>query len=128
MNTFQRIQLLIRRHRAARNLGVKFFRQRTFDLPECLQLPNGQRLCFPKDQPSITHDFVNIILDDEYGIKRLNSPPSTVLDIGANIGLFTWFASQTWPDAKIFAFEPNSLAFQFALQNAGPAKLVQSAI
>ncbi len=41
----------------------------------------------------------------EYNIPLLDAP-KTVLDIGANVGAFSLMAAQKWPEAKIFAYEP----------------------
>lgn len=41
----------------------------------------------------------------EYDVP-LRDAPTTVLDIGANIGAFTLRASKMWPDSKIYAYEP----------------------
>lgn len=48
---------------------------------------------------------VESIISGEYNID-LPSAPKTVLDIGANVGLFSLWASRKWPEAKILAFEP----------------------
>ncbi|HWS56835.1 MAG TPA: amino acid adenylation domain-containing protein, partial [Pyrinomonadaceae bacterium] len=41
-----------------------------------------------------------------------------VFDVGANIGLFTLWASRQCPTARVYAFEPNPVAFRVAQQNA----------
>jgi FkbM family methyltransferase len=50
------------------------------------------------------HD-AKLIFAGEYDIP-LKRPPATVLDIGANVGLFSVWAAQKWPDARIEAYEP----------------------
>lgn len=42
----------------------------------------------------------------EYFIP-LDPPPATVLDLGANIGGFTEWACETWPNASVAAYEPH---------------------
>jgi amino acid adenylation domain-containing protein/FkbM family methyltransferase len=43
---------------------------------------------------------------------------STVLDVGANIGLFSLWVSQLCPSADVFAFEPNPRVFEVLKINA----------
>jgi FkbH-like protein/FkbM family methyltransferase len=46
----------------------------------------------------------------KHGIKLLDG--DCVVDVGANIGLFTLFVQQRCRDACVYAFEPSPLAFQ----------------
>jgi len=59
------------------------------------------------NEKGLAYDFMNLVLDDEYGLRRLRSRPQTILDVGANIGLFSMMAGALYPDAKIHAYEPN---------------------
>ena len=43
---------------------------------------------------------------------------ATVIDVGANIGMFTLFVLQQAPDARIYAFEPSPPAFEALSTNA----------
>lgn len=54
---------------------------------------------------SIKEIFLNL----EYQIKNIN--PSTIIDIGANIGDSTVYFKNTYPKAKIYAFEPSNSIF-----------------
>ncbi len=40
-----------------------------------------------------------------------------VLDVGANIGLFTLFVKQFYPETKIYAFEPNPILYDLVKTN-----------
>src|SRR5262249_19857070 len=40
------------------------------------------------------------------------TPGMTVLDVGANVGMFTLFVKHQVPDAKVYAFEPNPEVFK----------------
>ena len=55
-----------------------------------------------------------------------------IFDVGANIGLFSLFIGQTYPDARIYAFEPVPDAFQALRANANiyglDAKVFESGI
>src|SRR5262245_45123028 len=83
-------------------------------------LPNQLRLCnrtvsvsYPNDQ-TIMGDVINIFLDDEYGLRSLQFPIRTIVDIGANIGLFSLWARHNFPNATIHAYEPNLEALSYA--------------
>jgi FkbM family methyltransferase len=42
---------------------------------------------------------------------------STVIDVGAHVGIFTIRAAQKWPQARIIAVEPSTRSFAFLCQN-----------
>ena len=50
-------------------------------------------------------------------IQQAIGVPSSILDIGANIGQFSRTASYLWPDAVIDSFEPNPAAFEMLERN-----------
>ncbi|MER7490023.1 FkbM family methyltransferase [Streptomyces sp. NPDC126497] len=62
------------------------------------------------------------IFDDESYVPpqgwRVPEKP-VILDVGANIGLFTLFATQKWPDAQVFSFEPAPDVFDALRRNTG---------
>lgn len=41
------------------------------------------------------------------GHAGINFVPDTVLDLGANVGIFTRYAHELWPNAQIISVEPN---------------------
>jgi FkbM family methyltransferase len=51
--------------------------------------------------------FVDILLDDCYGLRRLENPPDRIVDIGAHVGLFGLAARVQFPHAQVDAYEPN---------------------
>ncbi len=46
---------------------------------------------------------------EEYKIENIN--PSVILDVGSNVGLSAIYFSLKYPEAKIYAFEPNKKTF-----------------
>ncbi len=70
----------------------------------------------PQDRGN-AHDFINLAFDDDYGLNSLEVSPKTILDIGANCGLFSLLASQRFPKAIIHAYEPNPRIYPFAVRN-----------
>lgn len=69
-------------------------------------------LSFPAfERRAQEHEFGKIVFDDYY---RLRNVPDvqTVLDIGANIGLFALAARRAFPKAVIHCYEPNPAIFR----------------
>lgn len=53
--------------------------------------------------------FGQVFLFDEYEVSRLRLPGSpVVIDVGANVGFFSWKVHSLRPSARIFACEPQS--------------------
>lgn len=53
----------------------------------------------------------------EAGHEGIKFVPDTVLDLGANVGIFTRYAAELWPDAKIISVEPNPDNFLYLEEN-----------
>jgi FkbM family methyltransferase len=72
---------------------------------------------------------VDAIWAGEYQID-LDEHPKTVLDIGGNLGAFTRWANEQWPQAKIFAYEPHpENAAMFKINTKGlPVTLTEAAL
>ena len=113
------------RWNAARRIGCQFVRQRTFVAPATIHFGDKTiHFAYPDGQPGISSDFVNLLLDDDYGMNQHASKPvSTIVDIGANIGLFSIWARMTHPTSIIHAYEPNPAAFSFLKSNAEDLKI-----
>ena len=93
-------------------------------LPDRLRL-FGETLALKyPDDPTLISDVINILLDDEYGLRNIRPPVITVVDIGANIGLFSLWARHHFPSAMIHAYEPNDAIWNFTVGNLRKAKVV----
>lgn len=106
----RRIARLIRRNVAAAELAVAYGRAATFALPDSIVM-NGERraLKLPAEN-GVRVAFLELLLDDCYGCRSLaksDMPARTILDIGANVGLFGIAARCSFPEAQIHAYEPN---------------------
>lgn len=114
MNSYLR---LIRRYLKARKLGFSF-RGTSYSHPPSRVRLNGKPIgvSYPNDRGYL-YDIVNIWLDDEYGLSSLDQAPATIVDIGANIGLFSLLAWHTFPAARIFSYEPNHRIFSYTQSN-----------
>ena len=120
MNAMNRHLLLISRVFKALKMGLIFSGTRNFKLPKSF-LANGQRINLnAPSEKGLAWDFINVLLDDEYGLSSVSPSPKTVLDIGANIGLFSLWARYCFPAATIHAYEPNPRITPFISQNLAP--------
>lgn len=82
------------------------------------QLPNGHPI-FHLNETETQFMYKEIIKDDGYRLDNLQlSSTPTIIDAGANIGMFTLICSQLWPEAEIFAFEPIPEIFECLSANA----------
>jgi len=69
-------------------------------------------------------DFVNVVLDDDYGLRKLHPAPATIVDIGANVGFFSAFARDRFPDSMIHAYEPAGETAAYARSNIAHPRTV----
>jgi FkbM family methyltransferase len=100
--------------------GMIFRGTRYSHLPKSLRVRGRSIRLRTLSEASLAWDFVNIWLDDEYGLRKLRAPPKTVIDVGCNIGLFSLFAARIFPEAIIHAYEPNGRVYSVARENLKP--------
>jgi FkbM family methyltransferase len=118
MITLSQVGRLVQRVRAARALGLHFTGTSGFALPPTAHLTGETRkLWFPDYEKDLALDIINIWLDDEYALKKIARPVRTIIDIGANVGLFSLWASHNFPSARIDAYEPNPVVVPFLMAN-----------
>jgi FkbM family methyltransferase len=65
---------------------------------------------------SDTMVFGNVIMDEEYSFG-LPSSANVIVDVGANIGLTAIYYAKMFPNAQIFAIEPERSNFELMLKN-----------
>lgn len=63
--------------------------------------------------------LMGIVLNDTYGLKRFQNI-GNIVDIGANIGIFSIHAATLFPQAKILAYEPCGETFSNLKKNINP--------
>lgn len=98
-------------------MGVNFAGTTKFKLPKAFRLNGRELRITAPDEIGLAYDFINLVLDDEYGLKRLRKAPATVLDVGANIGMFSMMAGALFPNARIHAYEPNPRIHSYVSSN-----------
>ncbi|MEG3146477.1 FkbM family methyltransferase [Sphingomonas sp. RT2P30] len=112
----QLVTLIHRALRAHRH-GVAFVGTSRTRLPESLRFGGQARAMRFPDDPLLVADFANVVLDDDYGLRRITRALRTIVDIGANVGLFTSFARERFPAAEIHAYEPSPGTAAYARHN-----------
>jgi FkbM family methyltransferase len=65
--------------------------------------------------------YKQVFLDQEYSFK-VKRQPKIIIDAGANIGLASIYFSSRFPDAKIFAIEPELSNFELLSKNVSSYK------
>jgi FkbH-like protein/FkbM family methyltransferase len=74
--------------------------------PRCYRLPNNM-LIVQQNEYETEYLYKEIFVDQHYlkhGITLRDA--DCVIDVGANIGLFTLFVQQVYPNTTVYAFEP----------------------
>jgi FkbM family methyltransferase len=51
--------------------------------------------------------YGEVVTEDTYGMRKINGQVDVIIDLGANVGVFTRFAKELFPNAKIIAIEPD---------------------
>jgi FkbM family methyltransferase len=76
------------------------------------------KLCFGVGAGEL-NSYIEIFLEDDYRIAEIDfqRPRCVILDVGANIGVFSIAAAKRFPDATIHSFEPNPEAYPRLVRN-----------
>ena len=104
---------------------MPFRRSREARLPTHLRLNGTVIELRGPAEGGVNADFVTIFLDNCYGLLDVHLPPKArVIDVGANIGLFSLAARLRFSDAIIHAYEPNPRLSGFIQAHADQAKFL----
>jgi len=109
----------------ASKFGIQFDRSATFQLPTTIKLNDSIHPISLPVENGVKVAFIELLLDDCYGcleLKRRGLQIKTILDIGANVGLFGIAARSVFPDAIIHSYEPNQELEQYLTIQAKTAR------
>lgn len=114
------LQRIARGVRLARRTGGRVRRLKDLSAPFPLELGGRFKWIQAGDDAAAKTTFREIVADDFYKLNFLASraPPQTIVDIGANIGIFSAAADLLFPAAGLWAYEPNPACEQFLRANA----------
>ncbi|MAL85449.1 MAG: hypothetical protein CMI23_03710 [Opitutae bacterium] len=93
-----------------------FCRTKNFSIPKSISIRGVRRPISASNDA--TKIFMEIFLYDEYFLRKItNEAIQTIVDIGANVGIFSITARSFFQSAKIYSYEPSSNAFSFLKKN-----------
>tara|TARA_B100000035_G_C21033406_1_gene569619 strand:- start:364 stop:1110 length:747 start_codon:yes stop_codon:yes gene_type:complete len=96
------------RWRKSREIGVNFFRTKNFNFPDLLLVNEKKRFLYFPNNTTYIELFRDVILDDEYKLSLFkNENIINIVDVGANLGMFSIAARISFKNANIHAYEPN---------------------
>ncbi len=113
-----------RRISAAARLKIPYARAAAFSLPSRMRLGNTQIDLHLPSEHGVRVAFLELLLDDCYQLKRISriaGNVESVLDIGANVGLFGIAARLAFPNAIIHGYEPNAALEPYLARQASSA-------
>lgn len=104
----RRIQSYARAQRNASLFGLRYTRARDFKLPTSIVLGGDRIEIRHLGSAGTRADFFVCLIYDHYRIRELSGRGlKTIVDVGANQGLFALAARAHSPNAQIFCYEPN---------------------
>lgn len=56
--------------------------------------------------------YGEVVIEDVYKLKSVQFIPDAIIDLGANVGIFTRYARELFPNALIISVEPNEENFK----------------
>ena len=80
------------------------------------QFRNGYDLSYV-EQSSADHIFSEIFIGESYPLAENNKEKKVIVDIGANIGLFTFYAQMKFPKSRIISIEADPNNFKILEKN-----------
>ena len=104
---FHKIQQLVHRKIRAKKLGIKFNRVANFQLPQQLIVQGKRHQVNVPSEKGMNGEFIEVLLDDCYGVEQLSESLMTIIDVGANVGLFPIAARNRFPHDVIHAYDAN---------------------
>ena len=107
--------------------GIFYTRSGKFHVPGRLWVRGRMRrfLFNRPDTGAFQYEFREICLNDCYRLKTLKEclpDIKTIVDVGANQGLFLLAARKNFPNANIYGYEPNPHLMPQLLQNGKAVK------
>jgi len=102
-------------------LGVRFLRSRDFKLDHVKVAGRRIALNFPEGEKGVLeHELGQIFFEDCYHLKDVRPKPTTILDVGGNVGMFSLVARHRFPRAVIHCYEPNPRLQSFLRAHVRP--------
>lgn len=116
MNIFNRLKRSIKLWKRSR---FHYFRMSMVRPPYWMSVKGRSCQILAGEDTGYSTCYAEVFIDDCYEMFNYYKchKPSVIVDIGANIGVFSSFCHLLFPDADIYAFEPNPTAIKWLEQN-----------
>ncbi|MFA6058891.1 MAG: FkbM family methyltransferase [Taibaiella sp.] len=111
--------------------GIKLSLKFLFNRTGVVKIKDAKEKIYLRKNSSDIPTFHQVFASREYGLKMININPKTIIDGGSNIGLFSVFMKNKFPEAQIIAIEPDKENFammQKNLKNYKDVSLVNTGI
>lgn len=96
--------------------GFWFYRTKNFTIPKSITIGGTKKSI--KANHEMSKMFMEIFLYDEYFLRKLKTESiKTIIDIGANVGIFSITACSFFPNSIIHSYEPNPDIYKVLLLN-----------
>jgi len=89
-----------------------------------IKLPDYLAPVYIRTGTSDRHVFTQIFVEKEYEFASSNVNPKIIVDGGANVGFSSVYFAHAYPQAKIFAVEPEKSNFRMLVQNTRAYKRI----
>ncbi len=99
--------------------GTKLFQDFSASNLMDLRLPGIKHGISLRKETTDLPTFYQVFLENQYDIPYMENP-EIIVDGGANIGLFSIYIKNKYPEAKVFCMEPDSENFAMLLHNLAP--------
>lgn len=96
--------------------GIELYLKISFNRMDKIKIPQLKHPISLRKNTSDLKVFFQIFVNKEYDIN-MGFIPNTTIDGGANIGLFSVFLANKYPDCQIIAIEPEDGNYQQLLKN-----------
>lgn len=113
----RKIRTIIRRIRVMKNWPMFLWPFTHFGKwPRVVTLRSGAKISIRAFRSTDYAIFNEVAIDDVYRIADFSNP-NRVIDLGANIGVFSIIVAKKFPNATVFALEPEKKNFEILKKN-----------
>jgi len=110
------IEITLKRQRAINEYIIEYLKKHQA-INEDLSLNFFSQKFYYINIEDVLGSIDQLIVNDEYSIKNFLKEDSVVLDLGANIGVFSVYCANVCKSGRIYSFEPVSFVFDILSKN-----------
>lgn len=108
-----------------RRSGFRYQRMAHLKPPFWLRANGSTSRILAGDEAGAASCYAEVVVEDCYGLfgYARTARPRVIVDVGANIGVFSKLCSMLFPQADIYAYEPNPHALRWLRANAAGTRI-----